>query len=120
MPFTQRGCQMLNRFCRAMLAAAFLCGTSATWAREVAATPPMGWNSWDSYGLTVDEANFKANVLELAKVRSYGWTYAVIDEGWYMGNPFGDKLANRQYVLDSHGLLIPAPAHFPSSAGNQG
>jgi hypothetical protein len=80
----------------------------------------MGWNSWDSYGLTIDEANFKANALELAKLRSYGWTYAVIDEGWYMGNPFGDKLQTRQYVLDAHGLLIPAPARYPSSTGNQG
>jgi alpha-galactosidase len=111
---------MLCGFCRTMLAVLLVFGTSVTWAREVAATPPMGWNSWDSYGLTVDEANFRANVLELAKLRSDGWTYAVIDEGWYMANPFGHKLADRQYVLDSHGLLIPAPAHFPSSAGNQG
>lgn len=22
----------------------------------LAATPPMGWNSWDSYGLTITEA----------------------------------------------------------------
>ncbi len=21
--------------------------------------PPMGWNSWDSYGTTIDEAQFK-------------------------------------------------------------
>jgi hypothetical protein len=80
----------------------------------------MGWNSWDSYGLTLDEAAFKANVRELAKLRIYGWTYAVVDEGWYMGNPFGDKLQNRQYVLDAQGLLIPAPARFPSSSGRQG
>ena len=111
---------MLNGFCRAMLAVAFLWSASAALAREVAPTPPMGWNSWDSYGLTLDEADFRANAQALAKLRSYGWTYAVIDEGWYMGNPFGDKLQNRQYLLDSKGLLIPAPARFPSSAGNQG
>jgi len=35
----------------------------------------------------------------LATLKSYGWTYAVIDEGWYMDNPFGDKLANRFYQL---------------------
>jgi len=103
-----------------MLAISFLCATDATLAREVAPTPPMGWNSWDSFGLTLDEADFKANVRELAKLRPYGWTYAVIDEGWYMGNPFGDKLQNRQYFLDPHGLLIPAPARFRSSTANQG
>ena len=107
---------MLNRFCRAMLTVTLLCATCATLAREAAPTPPMGWNSWDSYGLTLDEADFKANARELSKLRSYGWTYAVIDEGWYMGNPFGDKLQSRQYFLDSHGLLIPAPARFPSSS----
>ena len=33
----------------------------------LAPTPPMGWNSWDSYGLTVTEAQFRANVDVLAK-----------------------------------------------------
>jgi hypothetical protein len=80
----------------------------------------MGWNSWDAFGLTIDEADFRSNVQELAKLRSYGWTYAVIDEGWYMGNPFGDRLQSRQYSMDRHGLLIPAPGRFPSSAGGQG
>jgi hypothetical protein len=80
----------------------------------------MGWNSWDAYGLTIDEADFKANATELSKLHPYGWTYAVIDEGWYMGNPFGDKLQNRQYLLDEHGLLIPVPGRFPSAAGNRG
>ena len=28
----------------------------------VAATPPMGWNSWDSYGLSITEDQFRANV----------------------------------------------------------
>jgi len=111
---------MLNRLHRTLLAVSVLCAATMTLAREVAPTPPMGWNSWDSFGLTIDEADFKANALELAKLHSYGWSYAVIDEGWYMGNPFGDKLQNRQYVLDAHGLLIPAPARYPSSGGGKG
>ncbi len=28
----------------------------------VAPTPPMGWNSWDTYGLTITEPQFRANV----------------------------------------------------------
>ncbi len=28
---------------------------------SIAPTPPMGWNSWDSYGTTVGEAQVKAN-----------------------------------------------------------
>jgi hypothetical protein len=93
---------------------------AAVKAGEVAPTPPMGWNSWDSFGFTIDETDFKANAAELAKLRAYGWTYAVIDEGWYMGNPSGSKLQERQYLMDGHGLLIPAPGRFPSSADGQG
>src|SRR5665213_3909182 len=37
-----------------------------------------------------------------------------------MDNPFGDKLADRQYQLDGRGLLIPSEARFPSSAGGAG
>jgi alpha-galactosidase len=117
---TVRGSAMLNGFWPAMVAAAFLSAGTATLASEIAPTPPMGWNSWDAYGLTLDEADFKANARELAKLRSYGWTYAVIDEGWYMGNPFGKALRERQYFLDSNGRLIPAPARYPSSPGGHG
>jgi len=41
----------------ALLAAPVLCAA----AEGVAATPPMGWNSWDCYGTTVTEAEVKAN-----------------------------------------------------------
>ena len=101
-----------------MLLLPALCAVAS--AEGLALTPPMGWNSWDAYGLTIDEADFKANAAELARLHSYGWTYAVIDEGWYMGNPFGEKLQNRQYFVDEHGLLIPAPQRFPSSAAGRG
>ena len=33
----------------------------------LAATPPMGWNSWDGYGTTVKEADVKANAKWLAE-----------------------------------------------------
>lgn len=80
----------------------------------------MGWNSWDAYGLTIDEANFRANVKVLAGLRQYGWQYAVIDEGWYMQDPFADKVETRKYVWDGNGNLIPAAVRFPSSANGAG
>ncbi len=79
-----------------------------------AASPPMGWNSWDAYGFTLDEAAFKANATRLAGLRSYGWTYAVIDEGWYMDNPRGAHLTQRLYQLNADGLLIPSHKRYPS------
>lgn len=89
-------------------------------AASPAPTPPMGWNSWDAFGLTVTEAQFRANTEVLKGLKRWGWTYAVIDEGWYMADPFGDRLETRKYVLDGYGRLLPAPARFTSAAGGQG
>jgi hypothetical protein len=89
-------------------------------AQTVAPTPPMGWNSWDAYGLTIDEADFKANATVLAGIERFGWQYAVIDEGWYMANPFGHTLDEKKYLWDQNGLLIPVADRFPSSADGQG
>jgi Alpha-galactosidase len=89
-------------------------------AGPAAPTPPMGWNSWDAYGLTITEEQFKANVTELAKLKSFGWNYAVIDEGWYMADPFAKDLKTRHYQLDGNGLLLPALSRFPSAAEGAG
>lgn len=85
--------------------------------QELAARPPMGWNSWDSYGLTVNEQQFRDNVVVLdQKLKPLGWNYAVIDEGWFLKNPLDrphpEKLA---YELDDHGRYIPVPERFPSA-----
>lgn len=89
-------------------------------AQTVAPTPPMGWNSWDSYGLTVNEAQFKANAAVLAGLRQYGWQYAVIDEGWYLANPAGRTVPERKYLWNRNGLLMPVPDRFPSAADGAG
>jgi len=85
-----------------------------------APTPPMGWNSWDAYGLTINEADYKANTDVLAGIKRFGWTYSVIDEGWYMENPFGGSLDAKKYVWDANGILIPSEHRFPSAAGGIG
>src|ERR1700757_3213830 len=57
-------------------------------SQTVAATPPMGWNSWDAYGLTITEDQFRANVKVLTtQLKPAGYQYAVIDEGWFFFNP---------------------------------
>ena len=99
----------------AALLALFL--ASPAFAAPLAPTPPMGWNSWDAYGFTIDEAHFKANASVLAGLKSFGWTYAVIDEGWYMADPLGDKLETRRYLYDGYGRLMPVASRFPSAAG---
>jgi hypothetical protein len=80
----------------------------------------MGWNSWDAYGLTIDEAQYRDNVKVLAGLKQYGWQYAVIDEGWYAQDPFAEKVEARRYVWDANGNLIPAVNRFPSAANGAG
>jgi hypothetical protein len=108
-----------NVFIASVLALTVMAATAAH-AQMLAPTPPMGWNSWDAYGLTIDETDYKANAKVLAGLLQYGWQYAVIDEGWYMQNPLGEHLEQRKYVWDGNGILIPAENRFPSSAGEAG
>ena len=100
--------------------AAQVAAAQSTPAQIIAPTPPMGWNSWDSYGLTIDEADYRANTTVLAGLRKLGWQYSVIDEGWYMQDPFADTVEARKYVWDANGILIPVVSRFPSSANNAG
>src|ERR1700685_2328939 len=82
----------------------------------IAPTPPMGWNSWDSYGLSVTESEFRDNANVLAdKLAQHGWNYAVVDEGWYLPNPAA-KAGQFKFTLDSNGRYTPAVNRFPSAA----
>jgi hypothetical protein len=77
----------------------------------------MGWNSWDSYGLTITEDQFRANVKVLSSdLKKFGWTYAVIDEGWFFVNPQDrPKPDTLVYAIDANGRYVPVPARFPSA-----
>jgi len=88
----------------------------------VAPTPPMGWNSWDSYGTTVTEAQVKANADVMARdLKSHGWEYIVVDIQWYEPNAQGhDYAPGAKLAMDEYGRLLPAVNRFPSSAGGTG
>ncbi|MBF9238540.1 NPCBM/NEW2 domain-containing protein [Hymenobacter sp. BT683] len=88
-----------------------------------AATPPMGWNSWDCYGPTVTEAEVKANADYMAKnLKSSGWEYVVVDIRWYVGNDtaHGYNEKNPDFNIDQYGRFVPAVNRFPSAAGGKG
>jgi hypothetical protein len=90
-------------------------------APQLALTPPMGWNSWDSCGLTITEAEYKSNADWMAKyLKQFGWEYAVVDEGWYLQNPESGGKPAWQFTLDEEGRFAPAPNRFPSAANNAG
>ncbi len=87
----------------------------------LAPTPPMGWNSWDSFGLTIKEREFKANADWMARhLKPFGWQYAVVDEGWYLQNPESGGKPAWHFTLDGESRFMPAPNRFPSAAGGAG
>ncbi|MGD0571060.1 MAG: glycoside hydrolase family 27 protein [Candidatus Sulfotelmatobacter sp.] len=89
---------------------------------SVSPTPPMGWNSWDSYGTTVREDQVKANADWMAgHLAKYGWKYIVVDIQWYEPNAQGhDYKPGAPLTMDEYGRLMPAVNRFPSAANGAG
>ncbi len=111
----------MTRICAAVVAVG-LVATSSAQEKGLAPTPPMGWNSWDSYGLTVTEAQFRANAdVVAAKLKAFGWQYVVVDEGWYLRNPeSATKPETLEYTANAEGQYTPATNRFPSAARDAG
>jgi alpha-galactosidase len=70
----------------------------------VARTPPMGWNSWNTFGCNINETLIRqmADAMVSSGMRDLGYQYVVVDDCWF--NP------NR----DSAGNLQGDPSRFPS------
>ncbi|NGM61216.1 alpha-galactosidase [Sphingobacterium sp. SGG-5] len=51
---------------------------------DIALTPPMGWNSWNSFACNVTAADIKNTADQFIKtgLADYGWTYINIDDCW--------------------------------------
>ena len=51
---------------------------------KLSLTPPMGWNSWNCWGLSVNEEKMKNSIdIFIEKgLADYGWAYVNIDDGW--------------------------------------
>ena len=84
--------------------------------------PPMGWNSWDSYGTTITEDEVLANARFMADhLRFVGWDIIVIDAAWFDPNARAHGYSEgTPFILDEYGRQLPDPARFPSSANNRG
>lgn len=50
----------------------------------IALTPPMGWNSWNCWGLSVSEEKLRSSAQALMDkgLADHGWNYMNIDDGW--------------------------------------
>jgi alpha-galactosidase len=92
----------------------------------VASTPPMGWNSYDSYNWNVTESQVKANADYMStNLRQYGWQYIVVDWAWYYpgsgtGSPNQNASLQPRLRMDANGRLLPDTVRFPSSSGAAG
>jgi alpha-galactosidase len=70
---------------------------------DLAATPPMGWNSWNKFGCDVSEKLIKemADAMVKSGMKGAGYNYLVIDDCW-------------QIDRDSLGNIVADPERFPS------
>jgi alpha-galactosidase len=50
----------------------------------LALTPPMGWNSWNCWGLSVSDEKVKSSAQAMIDkgLANHGWMYMNIDDGW--------------------------------------
>jgi len=71
---------------------------------DLALTPPMGWNSWNTFGTDINEKLVKDiadKFIELG-LKDAGYEYLVLDDGWMAKD------------RDADGNLIADPIKFPN------
>ncbi|MBO9559008.1 MAG: glycoside hydrolase family 27 protein [Caulobacter sp.] len=88
----------------------------------LAPTPPMGWNSWNSFATTITEAQTLEQAAIMAReLQPAGYDILTVDIQWYEPGASSYTYAAKPVpTLDDHGRLLPAPNRFPSSAGGRG
>jgi alpha-galactosidase len=87
-----------------LLFLSFATATAAQKFEGLAKTPPMGWNSWNTFEININEALVKsiADKFITEGYKDVGYNYIVIDDGWML------KERNEK------GDLVPDPKKFPN------
>ncbi|UJF29594.1 glycoside hydrolase family 27 protein [Kaistella sp. 97-N-M2] len=87
-----------------LLSLFFIAQMAAQKYEGLAPTPPMGWNSWNTFEVSINENLVKetADLLVSTGMKDAGYEYIVLDDGW--------MVKDRR---DENGNLIPDPAKFP-------
>jgi hypothetical protein len=88
---------------------------------KLAQTPPMGWNSFNSYGVYLHEEAAMANLEAFAeKLKPHGYEYYVIDAGWFgefelrPGTIYPAEKHAKKMNFNEYGLLQPSKTYFPN------
>lgn len=86
-----------------------------------APTPPMGWNSFDSYGVYLHENAALANIDAMAeKLKPHGYDFFVVDNGWFgeyelqQGTIFPAEKHASDLHLNEYGYFLPSKCYFPN------
>ncbi|PXA97007.1 alpha-galactosidase, partial [Nostoc sp. 3335mG] len=90
--------------------------------RVLAPTPPMGWNSWNSFATTITEeqAIAQATIMQ-RELLPAGYDVFTVDIQWYEPGASSYTYAAKPVpTMDANGRLLPAPNRFPSSTGGRG
>jgi len=71
---------------------------------NLALTPQMGWNSWNTFGTDINEQMIMeiADAMVSSGLKDAGYEYIVLDDGWMA------------MERDTKGNLVPHPEKFPS------
>ena len=80
------------------------CNSTAQKFDGLAETPPLGWNSWNTFATDINEQlvkNIADKFIELG-LKDAGYEYIVLDDGWMAK------------TRDEHGNLVADPVKFPS------
>src|SRR6476469_5101895 len=79
-------------------------GVHAQKFEGLAPTPPMGWNSWNTFQTNINEDLVKhtADVMVSSGMKDAGYIYLVLDDGW--------MTMERDSIT---GNLVPDPKKFP-------
>ena len=87
----------------------------------LAQTPPMGWNSFDSYGVYLHEKAAQDNLEAMAKkLKPHGYEYFVIDNGWFgeyslqEGSIYPSEKHANDIRINEYGYFLPSEVYFPS------
>jgi alpha-galactosidase len=88
----------------------------------LAPSPPMGWNSWNSFATTITEAQALENARIMAdKLLPSGYNIFTVDIQWYEPNAVSyEYRKDAELAMDAYGRLLPAPNRFPSAKNGEG
>ncbi|MEO6845127.1 MAG: glycoside hydrolase family 27 protein, partial [Ginsengibacter sp.] len=93
----------MKRYILLMSTFFFFITVTAQKFKNLALTPPMGWNSWNIFQTNISEKLVMETVdaIIASRMKAAGYEYIVLDDGWMTKE------------RDVNGNLVPDPKKFP-------